>query len=310
MGNLAHIRASRSTSSTREAPFDWLLAVCSLGVACTLFTRPLSLAYNSSHFTISKDTHIRSLRAISRTPLCLVRQQVPLPQVGGHFPFTRYFVLTELIPSSVIMFPLETLKTRKAYLQVQEKSLKTWPPSYSIIQMTRDVLREEGLRGVYRGVGGAVIEAIPSSGLTFMAFEFVERSLGKPKKEISFFEHFVSGCIASAFSQSFTFPLQNIRKMVQTGYVPVGTADLVRRIPNPNWVDVVRSLVRSSGFMGAWKGSMANLLAHAPYTGLIFASFELLHSLATGQDPPPLPKPAAEVVAAIQKEVNDIRSPS
>ena len=206
------------------------------------------------------------------------------------------------------MFPLETLKTRKSYLAVQEKSLKSWPPPYSILRLTREVLREEGIRGLYRGVGGYLVESIPSFGLTFMTFEFVERSFGKPKKDITFFEHFVSGCVASAFSQSFTFPLQNIRKMVQTGYVPVGTADLVRRLPKPNWVDVVRSVVRTSGIMGVWKGSMANLLAHAPYTGLIFASFELFHSLATGQEPPSLPKPAAGVVAAIQKEVNEIRS--
>ena len=41
--------------------------------------------------------------------------------------------------------------------------------------------------------------------------------------------------------------------MVQTGYVPVGSAALVRRLQNPTWGSVVRSVISTSGVMGVWK---------------------------------------------------------
>ena len=171
------------------------------------------------------------------------------------------------------MFPIDTLNTRKVYLDIKTKMPLT---RYSIVGMLTNLLKEQGVRGVYLGLGACVIESIPAYGFTFMIFEFTERSWGKPRSQLSFVEHFVSGSVAAGFAQSLAFPFESIRKMVQTGYVPVGSAGLVRKVSGQTWLSVCRAIIQANGIMGAWKGSRAHLLAHIPYWGLVFALYECI----------------------------------
>lgn len=42
---------------------------------------------------------------------------------------------------------------------------------------------------------------VPFSGCTFMAYEFLDKAWGKPKKEMTVLENFINGCLAAAFAQ-------------------------------------------------------------------------------------------------------------
>ena len=195
--------------------------------------------------------------------------------------------------ATVVVFPIEHLKTRISYENVKKVSGRGSRPKVSGLRRgagipgghsqggmkaaeqksawdtARIVLAREGWAGMYRGLTSSVMEAGARYGLTFMAYELLERAWGRPPEEVTLLEHFMSGAIAMAFAQTFVFPFDTIRKMVQAGHFPVD--GFVRKVQNPTALGAVRAIVASSGLLGLWKGSTASMLSRVPYAGCVFA---------------------------------------
>jgi solute carrier family 25 (mitochondrial thiamine pyrophosphate transporter), member 19 len=78
------------------------------------------------------------------------------------------------IVSKCTVFPLDTMRKR---LQVQgptrERYIHKDIPLYSngIIHCMKDILRQEGVRGLYKGLGVALLKSGPSAAVTLWVFE-------------------------------------------------------------------------------------------------------------------------------------------
>jgi solute carrier family 25 phosphate transporter 23/24/25/41 len=67
--------------------------------------------------------------------------------------------------ASTISFPLEVARKRLMVGALQGKC----PPN--MVAALSEVIREEGLKGLYRGWGASCLKVMPSSGITWMFYE-------------------------------------------------------------------------------------------------------------------------------------------
>jgi len=77
------------------------------------------------------------------------------------------------VVSKCAVFPLDTVRKR---LQVQgptrEKYIhKDIPLSQGIIHCTTEIIRREGVRGLYKGLGVALLKSGPSAAVTLWVFD-------------------------------------------------------------------------------------------------------------------------------------------
>ena len=84
--------------------------------------------------------------------------------------------------ASTATYPHEVLRTR---LQTQQRrfgvtssdGMQMKPQSNGLIQTCKIMLREEGWRGFYAGLGTNLIRAIPSAMTTMLTYEFLQRTI-------------------------------------------------------------------------------------------------------------------------------------
>jgi len=160
--------------------------------------------------------------------------------------------------------PLDLLKTR---FTVQSYTTKTY---HSIWQAAFRILNEEGMRGFYKGLNIACIGVIPYEGSTFMIYEAIKRWF--PHQETNFIGHMVSGSIAVTCSQIFSYPFDVVKKRMQASSEAKG----MLREKYSGSVDCIRKILAKEGFLGLYKGTIANLLRVGPFAAIQFAIYEYL----------------------------------
>ena len=89
-----------------------------------------------------------------------------------------------------------------------------------MIDALRKIPKEEGFRTLYRGLAPCTGVG-PYAGLKFGFYEalktFMAKSQGIEKKELSAEYRVVSGAAAGAVAQTFVYPLDVVRRRMQTG---------------------------------------------------------------------------------------------
>jgi len=155
--------------------------------------------------------------------------------------------------------PLDRLKV---HLQVHggRKDLK-------IMDAMKYMLREGGVKGLWRGNGVNVIKIAPESALKFGCYEKVKQMIqGDSVRELSIYERFCAGSTAGAFSQTMIYPLEVIKTKLalrKTGEI-TGIFDCAKKI------------YRAEGLKVFYKGYWPNLLGIIPYAGIDLAIYETL----------------------------------
>lgn len=172
------------------------------------------------------------------------------------------------LTATIITYPLDVIKTRLVVDQAYR------PIAYyrGIIDVVKYIYRDEGILAFYKGLLPSAFGISMYSGGLFMAYELILVSLGKPLWEITPKEHFVSGCIAAMFAQTFSFPFDTIRKKMhaQSTSTP---AYMKPDIEFSGMMDAFRKTVKRNGFVGLWSGNAANLLKVVPFAGTTFAVY-------------------------------------
>lgn len=74
------------------------------------------------------------------------------------------------------------------------------------------MLREGGVRSLWRGNGVNVVKIAPESAIKFAAYEQAKRMVmqfgGSKERELTIYERFVAGSFAGGFSQTAIYPLE------------------------------------------------------------------------------------------------------
>lgn len=187
--------------------------------------------------------------------------------------------------SGVVTCPLDVIKTK---LQAQGgfRVATAQPPRalvYSgMLGTARVIWREEGLRGMYRGLGPIILGYLPTWAVWFAVY-------GKSKKILSntsenqFFINLCSSIIAGGSSTMVTNPIWVIktRLMSQVSRRAIGNTSRPPWHYKSTW-DAACKMYRTEGILSFYSG-LAPALLGLTHVAIQFPTYEYLRTTFTGQ---------------------------
>ncbi|XP_032664163.1 calcium-binding mitochondrial carrier protein SCaMC-2 isoform X2 [Odontomachus brunneus] len=155
--------------------------------------------------------------------------------------------------------PLDRIKV---YLQVHGTR------HCNIMSCFRYMVREGGLRSLWRGNGINVLKIAPESALKFMAYDQLKKAIkGTDEKcELGLFERFCAGSCAGGISQTVVYPLEVLKTRLA----------LRKTGEYSGMIDAIRKIYRQGGISSFYRGYIPNLIGIIPYAGIDLAVYETL----------------------------------
>ena len=190
-------------------------------------------------------------------------------------------------------YPLDIVRTR---LSVErERPLKRANNGYMfnsrIVEIIGNIIKDEGPRGLYRGLFVSMSVAVPNLAIGFGVYGTLKdymlysdpsgrfRRPGEAASEptLNATGAMISGAIGGSFSSIVVFPLDVVRRRMQV----VGLSGAAGR--NVNAVSLVRDIWRKEGMSGLYGGIVPELLKVTPMVGITFAAYELTSAFLRGE---------------------------
>ncbi|NXS39623.1 SCMC1 protein, partial [Balaeniceps rex] len=126
----------------------------------------------------------------------------------------------------------------------------------------KQMLKEGGVRSLWRGNGVNVVKIAPETAIKFWAYEQYKKILTKDDGKLGTVERFVSGSLAGATAQTSIYPMEvSNRESASTGE----TTKCLK-------------ILKREGVKAFYKGYIPNILGIIPYAGIDLAVYELLKS--------------------------------
>jgi solute carrier family 25 thiamine pyrophosphate transporter 19 len=196
-----------------------------------------------------------------------------------------------------VIAPLDVIKIR---LQLQVHSLSD-PSSVRDVNgpvykgtwgTFKQILREEGIPGLWKGNIPAELMYLTYGGAQFSTYTYMSHwldTIPPPYTLPNSVANFISGATAGAVATTATYPLDLLR----TRFAAQGPDRVYTSI-----VASVRHIAQHEGPTGFFRGLSAGVSQIVPYMGLFFASYESLKPI-TATSPIPLPLGSSDAVAGV-----------
>ncbi|XP_077471590.1 mitochondrial coenzyme A transporter SLC25A42 [Stigmatopora argus] len=168
--------------------------------------------------------------------------------------------------AAMLTYPLDMVRARMA---VTPKEMYS-----NILHVFVRISREEGLKTLYRGFTPTILGVVPYAGLSFFTYETLkkvhaERS-GRPQPYS--FERLAFGACAGLIGQSASYPLDVVRRRMQTAGVTGHTYSTIS--------GTMREIVAEEGVIrGLYKGLSMNWVKGPIAVGISFTTFDLTQIL-------------------------------
>ncbi|XP_049376101.1 mitochondrial carrier protein CoAc1 [Solanum stenotomum] len=174
-------------------------------------------------------------------------------------------------------YPLDLARTKLAY-QVKETRGNGSRPTHTRPQYsgTKNVLeavyKEGGLRALYRGVGPTLIGILPYAGLKFYVYEELKRHVPE-EHQSSIMMRLSCGAIAGLLGQTFTYPLDVVRRQMQVEHLQPSLQDRARY---RSTFDGLSSIVRNQGWRQLFAGLSVNYMKIVPSVAIGFTAYDTM----------------------------------
>tara|TARA_B100000795_G_scaffold265280_1_gene246889 strand:- start:2143 stop:3126 length:984 start_codon:yes stop_codon:yes gene_type:complete len=170
-------------------------------------------------------------------------------------------------------FPCHPLDTCKARLQVQGSSQNKYTSLFDTLTKTA---RAEGMKGLYRGFGITVIGSAPATCLYLTSYDAAKTSLSSNVfAGNEFLAHFTAGMIAETFSCILWVPIDVTKERLQIQ--EQGKSSTNYR----GSMDAIRTILRTEGLYGIYKGYGATVASFGPYSAFYFMFYEQIKMTST-----------------------------
>jgi len=160
------------------------------------------------------------------------------------------------VTASFLLCPLELTKCRLQALQVG-----------CPMMVSRQILREEGIRGLYRGLTGIWIKEIPGSFIYFGSYEmaksFVSSVHSCKRDQLHSSEIFLCGLWAG-LCYCLLHPIESVKTRVQVAPKSKGFAR------------TTASILRKEGWKALYSGIKPSMLRSCTYSGIQFVTYEFV----------------------------------
>ncbi|RWW71563.1 hypothetical protein BHE74_00020685 [Ensete ventricosum] len=203
--------------------------------------------------------------------VCLVDigEQAVIPEgISKHVNASKYLIAGGVAgaASRTATAPLDRLKVA---LQVQTTRAR-------ILPAIKDIWREGGFLGFFRGNGLNVIKVTPESALKFYTFEilkdFIVKARGEEKSDIGASERLIAGGVAGAVSQTVIYPMDLVKTRLQTYACEAGKV--------PNLATLTRDIWVQEGPRAFYRGIVPSLLGIIPFAGIELTAYETLKDMS------------------------------
>ncbi|RWR94143.1 mitochondrial thiamine pyrophosphate carrier [Cinnamomum micranthum f. kanehirae] len=179
--------------------------------------------------------------------------------------------------SRTVTSPLDVIKIR---FQVQLEPTTSLallrrelngPSKYTgIVQASRDIFREEGLPGFWRGNVPALLMVMPYTAIQFTVLHmFKTFAAGSSKPEdhmrLSPYLSYISGALAGCAATVGSYPFDLLRTILASQGEPK---------VYPSMRSALVDIVRTRGFRGLYAGLSPTLVEIIPYAGLQFGTYD------------------------------------
>ena len=167
--------------------------------------------------------------------------------------------------SSLILCPTEHIKCQ---LQVRRELSKRDPNLKMVgpVQLTRKILREEGVRGLYAGLKPTWSRELPGYFCFFGGYETTKllicRLTGRKKDELNLFQQLLCGAMAGVTFWTGIFPMDVVKSRIQA------------RGEKGSVLKVARGVYGELGIRGFYNGLTPALLRAFPSTAALLATYE------------------------------------
>lgn len=187
-------------------------------------------------------------------------------------------------------YPLDLVRTKLAYQVTSpcitglENNLKShcFKPAYrGVADVFRKVYSEGGFRGLYRGVGPTLFGILPYAGLKFYVYEELKRHV-PPEHQTSIAMKLACGALAGLLGQTFTYPVDVVRRQMQVQRMPVSqghTTSLQLAEPQINgMLKGLAIIIRTQGWRQMFAGLSINYLKIVPSVAIGFSAYDGMKS--------------------------------
>ncbi|WOK96125.1 hypothetical protein Cni_G04832 [Canna indica] len=179
--------------------------------------------------------------------------------------------------SRTVTSPLDVIKIR---FQVQIEPTSSWAlrrrdlygsPKYTgILQATKDIYREEGLRGFWRGNVPALLLYMPYTAIQFATLHKLKTlAAGSTKTEehlkLSPYLSYFSGALAGSAATIGSYPFDLLRTILASQGEPKVYS---------NMRSAFLDIIKTRGIRGLYAGLSPTLVEIIPYAGLQFGSYD------------------------------------
>ncbi|EMR08943.1 hypothetical protein PNEG_02723 [Pneumocystis murina B123] len=167
---------------------------------------------------------------------------------------------------AIVVYPIDLVKTRMQNARIRIGEQMLYRNSFDC---AKKVLRNEGIWGLYSGVGPQLIGVIPEKATKLTVNDLVRNIVKEDNGKIKLYWEILAGASAGASQVIFTNPLEivKIRLQMQGEHI-VSSKDAFRK----NALFIIRDL----GLSGLYKGTSACLLRDIPFSAIYFPVYSHL----------------------------------
>lgn len=178
--------------------------------------------------------------------------------------------------ATAVTYPLDLLRTRFA-AQGTERIYS------SLFKAIRDIKRDEGTRGFFRGIGPGLAQIIPYMGMFFAIYESLRIPLSQYNMPFAGGDA-TAGVIASVIAKTGIFPLDLVRKRIQV-QGPTRAKYVHKNIPvyDRGAAKAIRMILAHEGVRGLYKGLTVSLFKAAPLSAVTVWTYERVLNFLTGK---------------------------
>ncbi|KAI1504411.1 mitochondrial carrier domain-containing protein [Biscogniauxia marginata] len=171
-------------------------------------------------------------------------------------------------------YPLDLLRTRFA-AQGNDRVYT------SLRRAVRDIQRDEGPRGFFRGLAPALAQIVPFMGLFFAMYEGARQPLSELPLPAGAGDA-AAGVVASVAAKTGVFPLDLVRKRIQV-QGPTRGRYVHKNIPEyAGTLATMRRIVRREGVRGLYRGLTVSLFKAAPASAVTMWTYERVLNFLVG----------------------------
>ncbi|XP_042321046.1 calcium-binding mitochondrial carrier protein SCaMC-1 [Sceloporus undulatus] len=130
----------------------------------------------------------------------------------------------------------------------------------------QQMVKEGGVRSLWRGNGVNVVKIAPETAIKFWAYERYKKMFVNEEGKIRTMERFISGSLAGATAQTSIYPMEVLKTRLAVG----------KTGQYSGMFDCAKKILRREGVMAFYKGYIPNILGIIPYAGIDLAVYEAL----------------------------------